>query len=307
MKILVTGGAGFIGSHLVELLLQNQHEVYIADDLSSGKKGNVPSGATLFRIDVRDPNISTHFSKVRFDAVYHLAAQMDVRKSVEDPFFDASVNILGTMRLLDCCREYGVKKFIFSSSGGVMYGECPKPAGEDTPPAPVSPYGISKATAERYIRFYGDFYNLPYTILRYGNVYGPRQDPHGEAGVVAIFCGKVLNKEAVTIYGTGRQERDYVFVKDVAQANLQALTTGHNDIINIGTGQATSVNDLHKRLTALSRNDQPARYADARAGELERNVLNIQRAETALKWKPQMDLDRGLQLTLEYFKNEKSR
>jgi len=305
MKALVTGGAGFIGSHVAEVLIAAGHDVTIADDFSTGKKKNVPPEASVAKIDVRDPNIATLFEKKRFDAVFHLAAQIDVRKSMQDPFFDASVNILGTLRLLECCRTYHVKKFIFTSSGGVMYGECPQPALEDDAALPVSPYGFSKACAERYVRFYGDTFGLTYVILRYGNVYGPRQDPHGEAGVVAIFIGKVLAKETATIYGTGKQERDYVFVGDVAAANVAALQSAQNGLYNIGTGIATSVNTLYSSLAKLEKFERAGIYAPARAGELERSVLNITRARKELGWSPNVSLQSGLAQTLEYFRHEK--
>jgi UDP-glucose 4-epimerase len=306
MKILVTGGAGFIGSQIVDAYIAKGHEVTVVDDLSTGKKKNVNARARLVTADVRDPNLSTLFAESRFEVVNHLAAQVDVRKSVQDPFFDASVNILGTLRLLECGRAYGVRKFIFSSSGGTYYGECPNaPASEDNPPRPESPYGISKASAEKYIQFYGPIYRLSYTILRYSNVYGPRQDPHGEAGVVAIFAGKLLAKETATIYGTGEQERDYVFVSDVVSANVTALTKGENTAINVGTGIATSVNTLYKKMAALEKGAPAAVFAPARTGELNRSVLDIQRAQKVLGWKPQSTLDQGLKETYRYFQQEK--
>jgi UDP-glucose 4-epimerase len=305
MKILVTGGAGFIGSHIVDAYVRDGHDVTIVDDLSSGRKAQANRQARLVVSDVRDPNLSTLFAESRFEVVNHLAAQMDVRKSVQDPFFDASVNILGTLRLLDCSRAYGVRKFIFSSSGGTIYGECPhKPATEDDASRPESPYGFSKAAAERYIRFYGDMYRLPYTILRYANVYGPRQDPHGEAGVVAIFMGKLLAKEPVTIFGDGAQERDYVYVDDVVEANVAALTKGENDIFNIGTGMPTSVNKLYAVMAGFVKGAKPAAYAPARAGELARSILNADRAQKRLAWKPAISLEKGLRETHRYFEKK---
>jgi UDP-glucose 4-epimerase len=304
VKILVTGGAGFIGSNIVDAYIKEGHQVTIVDDLSTGKKGQVHSQARLIVMDIRDPNISTLFAESRFEVVNHHAAQLDVRKSVQDPFFDASVNILGTLRLLECCRSYGVRKFIFSSSGGTIYGECgASPAREEDPARPESPYGFSKAAGERYIRFYGDVYHLPYTILRYANVYGPRQDPHGEAGVVAIFAGKLLAKQPVTIYGTGEQERDYVFVSDVVQANLAALTKGENDIFNIGTGVPTSVKRLWEIMAALEEKAPKAVHAPARTGELARSVLDADRAKRLLGWKPSHPLEKGLAETYRFFKS----
>jgi UDP-glucose 4-epimerase len=306
MKILVTGGAGFIGSHIVDAYLDEGHDVTVLDDLSSGKKKNVSSKARLVTADVRDPNISTLFGESRFEIVNHLAAQLDVRKSVQDPFFDASVNILGTLRLLECARTYGVRKFIYSSTGGALYGECPDaPADEETPALPESPYGLSKATAERYIQFYGTLFRLPYTILRYANVYGPRQDPHGEAGVVAIFAGKLLAGDQATIYGTGSQERDYVYVSDVVAANVTALSRGENSSFNIGTGIATSVTALYQKMAKLQRDARPPVLAPARKGELARSVLHIARAQKILAWKPKVTLDQGLKETYQYFQQQR--
>ncbi len=302
MKILVTGGAGFIASQIADAYIADGHEVVIVDDLSTGHRVNVNPKAQLVLMDVRDPNISTLFGKMQFDVVNHHAAQIDVRKSVHDPFFDASVNILGTLRLLECCRAYNVGKFIFSSSGGTYYGECPTKAGEEGDPSqPTSPYGFSKATAETYIKFYGLTYHLPYTILRYGNVYGPRQDPHGEAGVIAIFIGKFLSGETVTIYGTGKQERDYVFVGDVVEANRAALAKGNNKIFNIGTGTPVSVLMIHKTLSTLQPKAAAPIFAAPRAGELERSLLNPALALKELGWKAQNTFAQGLEKTYRHF------
>jgi len=307
MNILVTGGAGFIGSHIVDAYIAKGHDVTVMDDLSGGKKKNVNPKARFVGADVRDPNISTLFAESRFEVVNHLASQIDVRKSVQDPFFDASVNILGGLRLLECCRSYGVRKFIFSSSGGTIYGECPsEPATEESAARPESPYGISKATLEKYIHFYGQVYRQSFTILRYGNVYGPRQDPHGEAGVVAIFVGKLLAGEQATIYGTGDQERDYVFVGDVVSANVAALSKGENAVFNIGTAVATSVNTLYDHLSQLNPQAQPPVCAPARTGELNRSVLNIDRAKKVLEWTPQTSLKQGLQQTYRFFEAQKT-
>jgi UDP-glucose 4-epimerase len=308
VKILVTGGAGFIGSHIVDAYVGLGHDVTVVDDLSSGRKKNVNPKAELVVMDVRDPNLSTLLAKGRFDLVNHLAAQIDVRRSVQDPFHDASVNILGTLRVLEGCRTYGVRKFIFASSGGTIYGECKdRPAKESDPAQPVSPYGFSKAAAETYIRFFGETYRIPYTILRFGNVYGPRQDPHGEAGVVAIFIGKLLQNEPVTIFGTGRQERDYIYVGDVAEANCQALLKGENDTFNIGTGLATSVNTLFEKLRQSHRNGPPAVYAPARPGELECSVLNVTHAREGLGWKPAHSLEEGLSETYAYLQQQQKK
>jgi UDP-glucose 4-epimerase len=305
MKILVTGGAGFIASQIVDAYIDQGHEVTILDDLSSGKKENVHPKARLMTLDVRDPNISTLFSKAGFDVVNHHAAQIDVRKSVQDPFLDASINVLGTLRLLECCRTYGVKKFIFASSGGAIYGECKAPALETNPTVPESPYGYSKSVAETYIRFYEKYYKLAYTILRYGNVYGPRQDSNGEAGVVSIFIGKLLANETPSIYGAGRQERDYVFVGDIVAANVAALSKGENGTFNIGTQTPTSVNTLYEKIAAIHPSAPKPTYAPARAGELERSVLNASLAKEKLGWKPSRTLDQGLAETYKYFSQKK--
>jgi UDP-glucose 4-epimerase len=308
MKVLVTGGAGFIGSHVVDAYIDAGHEVTIVDDLSAGNKKRANPKAAWTLMDVRDPNIATLFEKSKFDVVNHHAAQIDVRRSVQDPFLDASVNILGALRLLDCCRSFGVKKFIFASSGGTVYGECPAgPASEETPNNPESPYGFSKAAAETYIRFYGKQHKVPFTILRYANVYGPRQDAHGEAGVVAIFCGKFLDGSPVTIYGDGKQERDYVHVQDVAAANLAALDRGANETFNIGSGVPTSVNALYEKLVKATGGKQKAPVlAPKRDGELQRSVLNADRARKVLGWEPSFDLEEGLSMTFAYFHNENS-
>jgi len=308
MKILVTGGAGFIASQIVDAYLALGHEVTVVDDLSAGKKKNIHPKAHFMAMDVRDPNLSTLFAKSGFEVVNHHAAQIDVRRSVQDPFFDASVNILGALRLLDCCRTYGIGKFIFASSGGTIYGECgARPATEKDPSRPASPYGFSKAAAETYIRFYGDMYKLPYTILRYGNVYGPRQDPHGEAGVVAIFIGKLLAEEPLTIFGGGRQERDYVYVADIVRANVQALGKGENATLNIGTGIASSVNELYEKLARIQGGAPAPVHAPERPGELARSVLDPALARQTLGWEPSYSLDKGLEETLHFFREHARR
>lgn len=303
MKILVTGGAGFIASHIVDAYIQAGHDVVVVDDLSTGRKRNIHGRAEFEAMDIRDPNLIALFEKQRFDVVNHHAAQIDVRKSVQDPFLDASINLLGTLRILDCARTTGVRKIIFSSSGGTIYGECTAgPAPETASVRPESPYGFSKAGAEIYIRFYSRMFGLHHTILRYGNVYGPRQDPHGEAGVVAIFCGRLLNHEPVTIFGTGRQVRDYVYVHDVVAANCAALNRGDNDTFNIGTGTASSVLDLHRELSRIAGSNLSPVMSPPRAGELERSVLAIDKAANGLGWTPAYTLAQGLQETYDFFK-----
>jgi UDP-glucose 4-epimerase len=303
MKILVTGGAGFIGSNIADRYISDGHEVVILDDLSSGKEKNVNQRAKFYKISVCDESIEDIFARERFDAVNHHAAQMDVRKSVADPKFDATVNVLGIINLLENCKKFGAGKFIFASSGGVMYGEVAgAPAKEDSRIEPMSPYGVSKRSSEIYLQCYHLLYGMEYSALRYGNVYGPRQDPHGEAGVVAIFTQKMLKGEDVTIYGTGEQIRDYVFIDDVVRANALALTSRNSAILNVGTGIGTSVNTLHKQLAKIIGNRKEPAYGERRKGEVERSILDPCKAKEALGWEPQVEIENGLKRTVEYFR-----
>jgi len=305
MNILVTGGAGFIGSHVVEGYLTLGHKVWVVDDESTGKKDQVPPQARYKKLDICDRASLKHlFQTKKFDVVNHHAAQMDVRKSVQNPVFDAKVNIFGLLNLLEACKVQRVKKFIFSASGGTVYGECKKPALESSFPVPLSPYGISKLAGEKYIAAYGSLYGMKFTIFRYGNVYGPRQDPHGEAGVVAIFSRSILEGKRPKIYGNGRQTRDFVYVSDVVSANMLALNKGHNQVINIGTGKETSVNELFRVLAQISCFRAPALHAAPRPGELLRSVLSISHAKQTLGWTPQMSLEQGLRKTIASFQNK---
>jgi UDP-glucose 4-epimerase len=302
VRILLTGGAGFIGSHIADRLLARGHEVAIVDDLSSGKRENVPEEAELYVRDIRS-GCADVFQEFRPQTLCHQAAQMDVRRSVREPDFDADINVLGTIRLLQNCVRYGVQKFIFASTGGAIYGEQREfPAPEDHPQYPVSPYGVSKLAAERYLHFYGVQYGISYAALRYANVYGPRQDPHGEAGVVAIFSGNLSAGKASTINGSGEQTRDYVYVGDVARANVLPLEgEAPNGAYNVGTGIETSVNELYDRMRRLSgRNLLPQRGPQP-PGEQERSCVDPSRAARALNWWPEVDLDTGLKETLRSF------
>lgn len=303
MKILVTGGAGFIGSNIVDALILKKHKVVIIDDLSTGNLKNVNKKAKFYKFSVTDgKQINKTFEKEKFDIVIHHAAQLDVRKSVEDPLFDADVNIKGSLNILEACKNTKVKKIIFASSGGTMYGECPGKAPAETVPAnPLSPYGVAKNSVENYIKSYSAIYGLKYTVLRYANVYGPRQDPHGEAGVVAIFIGKMLKNQEVLVFGDGKQMRDYVFVSDVVNANLQALNKGNNEIFNIGTQTVFSVNQLAKEIANITGYKLKPTYMPKRSGELFKNFLNISKATKALGWKPQVSIQTGLKKTVEYF------
>ena len=302
MRILLTGGAGFIGSYVAEALLDRGHEVAIIDDLSSGRKENVPEGATFYKQDIRT-GCSEVFRSFRPEALCHQAAQMDVRRSVREPDFDADVNVLGTVRLLQNCVEHGVGRVVFASTGGAVYGEQQEfPAPEDHPQYPVSPYGVSKLAGERYLNFYRVQHGLPYAALRYANVYGPRQDPHGEAGVVAIFSGNLAAGRPSKIFGTGEQTRDYVYVEDVARANVLALEGDPPPgPYNIGTGVETSVNELYEILRETSGKDLPPEHGPAKPGEQSRSSINPSKSDRTLGWRPETDLTTGLKKTLSSF------
>lgn len=302
MKVLLTGGAGFIGSHVADQLLARDHAVAIVDDLSSGKKENIPDGVVFYERDIRD-GCAEIFEEFEPDALSHQAAQMDVRRSVREPDFDADVNVLGTIRLLQCCVERGVRRVVFASTGGAIYGEQREfPAPEDHLQYPISPYGVSKLASERYLHFYNAQYGLPYAALRYANVYGPRQDPHGEAGVVAIFCGNLAAGRGSTINGSGEQTRDYVYVEDVARANVLALEgDAPSRAYNVGTGIETSVNELYEILRETSGTDLLPAHVAAKAGEQLRSSVDPAAAARVLSWRPVTDLATGLERTLRFF------
>jgi UDP-glucose 4-epimerase len=302
VRILLTGGAGFIGSHVAERLVGHGHEVVVVDDLSTGKRENVPEGVSFVQEDIRLGCEET-FRRFLPEVLCHQAAQMDVRRSVREPDFDASVNVLGTIRLLQNCVEYGVGRVIFASTGGAVYGRQERfPAPEDHPQYPVSPYGVSKLAGERYLHYYGAQYGISYAALRYANVYGPRQDPHGEAGVVAIFSGNLAAKRRSRINGTGEQTRDYVYVGDVARANLLALDDEvPNGAYNVGTGVETSVNELYGLLQETSGKDLPPEYGPAKPGEQARSSVDPTKSQELLNWRPEVDLEAGLKETLRFF------
>jgi UDP-glucose 4-epimerase len=294
VRAVVTGGAGFIGSNVVDALLERGDEVHVLDDLSRGKRENVADGAHLHEGDIRQ-HIAALFADVQPDVCFHLAAQIDVRVSVERPDLDADVNVVGTLQVLEAARSHGTK-LVFSSTGGAIYGECDGPAPEDHPRAPLAPYGVSKLAAEEYIAAYNRLYGSTHVSLRYGNVYGPRQDPHGEAGVVAIFMNALRDGKTPRIYGDGSQTRDYVFVGDVVTATLTAAEHA-GGVFNVGTGVETSVLDLYEQIQRASGIERPAEHADARAGELQRSVLDPSLAARELGWKPAHSLDDGLAVT----------
>lgn len=301
-KVLITGGAGFIASHITDRYISEGYDVAIVDDLSSGKTENIHPKARFYKMDIRDKGISGIFEKERPDIVNHHAAQMDVRRSVSDPVFDADVNILGMLNLLQNSLQYGVRKFIFSSSGGAAYGEQETfPAPESHPTNPLSPYGISKLSGEKYLFYFKEVHGLEYVALRYANVYGPRQNPHGEAGVIAIFTTKLLKGEQPVINGDGKQTRDYVYVKDVVEANWQATVRNFCGPVNIGTGIETDVNDLFLNLLKLTGSKAKEVHAPAKAGEQKRSVIDNRKAGEVLGWSPKMSLDAGLRETVEFF------
>lgn len=306
MKILVTGGAGFIGSHIVDAFLAQGHEVVVVDNLITGRRENVNPRARFCEADIRGAEMAAIFANEKFEAVCHQAAQMDVRKSVEDPRYDADVNVMGTLNLLERARETGVRKFIFASSGGAMYGEQEKfPADEEHRTWPVSPYGITKLTSEKYIAFFGQNYSMNYVLLRYANVYGPRQSPHGEAGVVAIFTSRLLAGEQPVINGDGKQTRDYVYVHDVVKANVAALNFASSDYFNIGTGIETDVNELFRRLNEAAGQRAQEKHGPAKAGEQLRSVLDAGKAKRLLHWQPTMSLNQGLVETVRWFQERR--
>jgi UDP-glucose 4-epimerase len=309
-RVLVTGGAGFIGSHVADLFLEHDHDVHILDNLSSGKRVNIPAGAKFHQLDVTASDARRLIVEERFDAICHLAAQIDVRRSVGDPIFDATVNILGTLNLLEGVRASGAPtRFIFSSTGGAIYGDyVAPPSKEDVAKEPEAPYGIGKLAAEHYLAFFARLHGTDTVALRYANVYGPRQDPHGEAGVVAIFCGRALRGEPLTVFGDGMQTRDYVYVADVAQANLLAATAKLPPLkrldtrsYNIGTGVATSVVALAESVGRAAGTEMAIHFAPARKGEQQRSFLTAQKAARELGWRPAMDLERGLLATYQWF------
>jgi len=303
MKILVTGGAGFIGSHVVDAYLEQGHDVLVVDDLTTGKSENVHPKARLYQLDIRDEKLEEIFAMEKPDVVNHHAARASVRESMLQPILYADVNILGSLNLLELSRKYDVNKLIYISTGGAVYGEPEYlPADEAHPIAPLDPYGVSKASFEHYLPLYRANYGTSFTVLRYANVYGPRQDPYGEAGVVAIFTGQMLRGEQAVINGTGEQERDFAYVSDVAQSNILALRNGDGGIYNIGTGVGTSINDIFSKLKAATGYARQAAHGPAKAGEVFKTYLKVDKAKRELGWQPVVTLEEGLRLTVEYFR-----
>jgi len=304
MKILVTGGAGFIGSHIADRLLQLGHEVCVLDDLSTGRRENLPEGVAFEQLDVRSEDAARYVTAAGFEALVHQAAQIDVRASVADPRLDADVNVCGLINVVEAARRGGsLRKVLFASSGGAIYGEQERfPATEEHPRQPESPYGVAKLCCEHYLAWFERAYGITHVALRYANVYGPRQDPHGEAGVVAIFSQRLLAGEEVVVYGDGGQTRDFVFVGDVVEANARALARDVRDPINVGTGVETSVNEILHRLARLAGREVAPRNEAARPGEQRRSVIDPARCAELLGFTPATDLDHGLAATLSYIR-----
>jgi UDP-glucose 4-epimerase len=316
VKAFVTGGAGFIGSTLVDRLLAEGQQVDVVDNLSTGSLANLaearksPVGRMTFhQIDVRSADLTEAMKRARPDVVYHLAAQADVRVSVADPVFDAEVNVVGSLRVLEGARASGARKVVFASSGGTIYGDpdaADLPVKESHPQRPLSPYGVAKKAVGDYLYAYRELHNLEFTALALANVYGPRQDPHGEAGVVAMFAGRLLTGEPCTVYGDGSQTRDFVYVDDVVDAFARAASRGGGLVLNIGTGTETSVNRLYRTMADQADIDRPAVAAPARPGELERSSLDPGRAAIHLGWKPWTSLEDGIRTTLDWFRATRS-
>ena len=307
MKVLVTGGAGFIGSHVVDKLLEAGHDVVVIDNLSTGKRENVDSRAKFYQVDINEPDVLRWvFDEERPDVVNHHAAQVSVIASMKEPIEDAIVNILGSLNLIKLSVEYKVKKFIYISSGGAIYGNPQYlPCDEKHPINPLSPYGVSKHTVEHYLYLFRENYGLDYVVLRYPNVYGPRQDPYGEAGVVAIFSKRMWKKQPVIIYGDGTQERDFVYVGDIAEANLLAMNELNIDeppIFNLGWGRGESVNKIFRILAEITGYEHEPVHEPPRPGEVYKISLNAQFAREVLGWQPKVELEDGLRITAEWFK-----
>jgi len=303
MKILVTGGAGFIGSNLVDKLIDDGCEVVVVDNLFTGKRRNVNSKAKFYKVDICKKELAGVFEKEKPEFVNHHAAQIDLRKSVDDPVMDAKINILGSINVLNLCVEHRVKKVIFASTGGAIYGDAEVlPTPEDYPAWPVSPYGVAKLTVEHYLHFYYKAYGLPYIALRYGNVYGPRQDPHGEAGVVAIFTQKMLREQEVVINGGGRQTRDFVYVGDVVESNIKAHESSFVGPINIGVSKQIDINKIFGILNRLTGGKAEEVHGPEKSGEQKTSCLSIKRAKKILNWTPRVELGAGLARTVDYFR-----
>ncbi len=302
-KVIVTGGAGFIGSHICDQLIERDFAVAVIDDLSTGKRQNLPPDARFYHTDIRDQAVSEIFAEEKPEYVFHLAAQMDVRKSVADPAYDAEVNIGGTVNLLEAGRAVNLKKIIYASTGGAIYGE-PKhiPASENIPVEPLCPYGISKHTVEHYLELYRKLYGMNYTVLRFPNVYGPRQDPHGEAGVVAIFARLMLSGKQPKIFGDGTKTRDYVYVEDIVEANMRALEGGDGAVLNLGWGEQVTDQQIFDGVRDAVGCSSTPEYAPKRLGEVGHIALDASLARKVLGWEPRISLHEGLRRAVQFYR-----
>ena len=299
---LVTGGAGFIGSHVVDALIKRRIKVYVVDDLSAGKRKNVNPNAHFTKMSILNPSFPKFLKRVKPDVIFHLAAQINLRDSVNDPPRDAQINVLGTLKLAHEAGKLGVKKLIFSSTGGAMYPDGARITySEKVPPAPISPYGIAKRSGEMYLDFAYHVHGMEYVALRYANVYGPRQDSKGEAGVISIFGEKMLKGKPLAITGTGKQTRDFVYVGDVVRANMLAMNRKVVGVFNIGTGRQTSINTLFKKMKKIAGYSLPARKLPEPPGEIARSAVSAAKAKKMLGWEPKVSLDEGLKKTMRWF------
>lgn len=299
LTILVTGGAGFIGSHIVDCYIKEGFRVVVIDNLSTGNKKNINKKAIFYQMDLKDQGLDRIFKKEKIDYVNHHAAHISVQESLKNPLKNAKENIENLLRLLECCRKYHIKKFIFASTGGAIYGKTNQiPTNEKVIPTPQSPYGISKLACEYYVRFYGEIHRLPYVILRYANVYGPRQYADGEGGVIAIFIKKITQGESPVIYGDGEQTRDYVYVSDISEANFLALKIKGNHVLNIGTEKETTVNELLKKIKKELQKNIHAKNANPLPGEVRRSCLENSKAKKYIQWTPQISLEEGIRRTI---------
>ena len=306
MNILVTGGAGFIGSNIADSYIEQGHNVVIVDNLSTGKKEFLNPKAEFYEMDIRDEMLSDIFKKHQIDIVNHHAGQIDLRKSVESPKFDIDINIVGSVNLIQHAYKNNIKKVIFASTGGAIYGEHDYfPADENHPTRPYAPYGINKLTVEKYLFYYNHVFGLNYTVFRYANIYGPRQNPLGESGVIAIFTDKILKNIEPLINGDGEQTRDYVYVSDVVKANIIALDSQKSTTYNIGTSIETSVNDIFEQINDFAGTGFKGKHGPEKKGEQRRSVLSYEKIRKELKWKPDIKIEDGIKLTIDYFKRHK--
>ncbi len=302
MKVLVTGGAGFIGSHIVDRLIQHDHEVLIVDNLSTGSKANLNPKAKFFQVDILSSVLEQIFQQNQPEIVIHLAAQLDVNYSIKEPVKDAEINIIGTLNLLENCRRYKVKKIIYASSAAEIGEPLFFPLTEDHPLNPISPYGISKHCVQPYLKIYSNLYQLNYTYLRYANVYGPRQGLSGEGGVVSTFIKKLFNNEPMTIFGNGQQTRDFIYVQDVAEATILMLNQGNNQVYNVGTGKETSINTLFGMVKTFLKKSSDPTYLKPKSGDIQRSVFSIEKIKKETGWQPKVELEEGLIKTIDFFK-----